>query len=81
MFGLVDTEEGVYVGEFESRDRMLLKAGEDGIRLANGSLLVRFDLETLEETEMAYMGEEEIVSFADGSRYVLASVGNGYSFL
>lgn len=80
VFGLVDTEEGVYVGEFESRDRMLLKAGEDGIRLANGSLLVRFDLETLEETEMAYMGEEEIVSFADGSRYVLASVGNGYSF-
>lgn len=64
LFGLIDTEEAVYVGGYESQNNFYLKAEESGIYLANGNLLVHFDPETQEETELAYTDEENITGFS-----------------
>ncbi len=81
FFGLVDTEEGVYVGTLESRDHFYLKADEEGVCLANGNLLVRLDGHTLEETELAYTGDHKITGFSVGEEYILITTDDhGFSF-
>ncbi len=81
FFGLIDTEEGVYVGTLESRDHFYLKADKYGFCLANGNLLVRFDGHTLEETELAYTDEKKITGFSVGDEYILITTDdNGFSF-
>ncbi len=81
LFGLVDTEEGVYVGGYDSKDNFFLKTDAKGIYLANGNLLVKFDPETLEEMELAYTNEKNITGFAIGEEYVLTTADdNTFSF-
>ncbi len=81
QFGLIDTVEGTYVGSMESRDHFLVKTDRDGICLANGNLLVRFDRDTLGETELAYTGDVKITGFDVGDGDVLAATeGPGFSF-
>ncbi len=81
LFGLIDTQKAIYVGDFESPDSFILKADEEGIFLANGGVLVNFDPETLEETELAYSDNETITGFDVGKEYVLtATTGPGFSF-
>ncbi|MDO5416614.1 MAG: WD40 repeat domain-containing serine/threonine protein kinase [Lachnospiraceae bacterium] len=81
LFGLIDTEEAVYAGGYESRDKSLLKTDEDGIYLSRGNLLARFDPDTLEETELAYTDHVNITGFSVGKEFVLvASDDNSFSF-
>lgn len=81
LFGLVDAGEGAYVGAMESRDNFLLKADESGIYLANQNVLVQFDPDTLEETELAYTSDKNITGFFVGDSYVMtATDDNGFSF-
>lgn len=81
LFGLVDTKEAVYLGGYESKDPMRLKADENGVYLASGNLLVRFAPDTLEETELAYMAGANITAFAiDGPYVMTAGDDNSFSF-
>lgn len=81
LFGLVDAVEGVYVGAMDSRDNFLLKADETGIYLANQNVLVQFDPDTLEETELAYTSDKNITGFFIGDSCVMtATDDNGFSF-
>lgn len=81
LFGLVDTEEGSYLGDFETKGRSLLTVDETGIYLANGDLLVRFDPETFEEAELAYTDHTDIISFSIGKGHILtAGADNSFSF-
>ena len=81
IFGLVDTEDGVYVGEYESRDQFFVKADRDGIYFANGNLLVSFDPDTLEQEELAYTEDKNITGFSVGDGYALAATeDNGFVF-
>ncbi len=81
QFGLIDTKEAVYVGDYSSRDPFLLKTDEQGIYLGNGNLLVRFDPDTLEETELAYTDQENLTGFSIGDGYILAATEKGgFSF-
>lgn len=81
LFGLIDAEEGAYIGAMDSRDRFLIKAGEEGIFLANQNVLVRFDPDTLEETEIAFTDDKNITGFSvGGSHTVVATDDNGFSF-
>ena len=81
MFGLIDTQEGVYIAALESRDHFYLEASERGIFLANQNILVELDTETFEETELAYIEEGYISGYSVGTGYVLAlAEGNSYSF-
>lgn len=81
LFGLVDTKEAIYLGGYESKDPMRLKADENGIYLASGNLLVQFASDTLEETEMAYTAGANITAFAiDGSYVMTAADDNSFSF-
>ncbi len=81
VFGIVDTEEGVLLGESQSGSPYKLKAGADGIYLANENLLVRFDPVTLEQLELAYTDSVNITGFAVDGEYVLAATSdNGFSF-
>ena len=81
QFGLVDTEEKAFAGGLESRDGFLLKADEDGIWLGNGNLLTGLNLDTMEETEMAYTGSVGMTNFAaDRQHTLVATKDNGFSF-
>lgn len=71
VFGIVDTKEGVSLGEYEAAEPFLLQAREDGIFLAKENLLVRFQPENGEETELAFTGNKKITNFAVGREYVL----------
>lgn len=80
-FGLIDTEEITYLGEYESQDAIYLKTDKQGIYLASGSLLVSLDPETFEEKELAYADNVSINAFSVGEKYVLlATDDNGFSF-
>lgn len=72
-FGLIDTEEAVYLGGYDSQAPILLKADETGIYLANGNLLVSLNPDTLEETELAYTNQAGITAFSVGSEFSLAA--------
>lgn len=81
LFGLIDCAEGVYVGEFESRNGMRTYADADGIWLSEGNLLVRFEPGTLDETEMAFTDTLNINGFSAGGGYVLVTTDDGgFSF-
>ncbi|MBR4082988.1 MAG: protein kinase [Lachnospiraceae bacterium] len=80
-FGLVDIDNAEYVGGYSSQDSILLQADESGIFVANGSLLVELDPETMEEKELAYTQDTRIVSFKTGDKYTLvATDDNGFAF-
>ena len=81
LFGLVDCEEGVYVGELESRSEMYMEADVEGIWLSEGNLLACFDPETLEETEMAFTDSLAIRRFSQDGGYILVATDDmGFSF-
>ena len=81
LFGLIDVTEAVYAGGMESRDNFYLEADSRGIFLSNGNLLVRFDPETLEETELAFTEGVNITGFSVSSQHVLVSTDeNGLMF-
>ncbi len=81
IFGLVDTKEAVYVGGYDSLDDFLLDVRDNQIYLSNGNLLVHFDPDTLEETELAYTDSVNITNFSVGKEFVLAATDQpGFSF-
>lgn len=81
LFGLVDTKEAVYLGGFDSQDPFLLGVDERGIYLASKNLLVSFNPETLEETELAYTDQVNITGFSVGDGHVLVATDDyGFSF-
>lgn len=81
LFGIIDTKEGVYIGTLESREDFLLKTNENGIYLANGNVLVKFDPHTLEDIELAYTDNVKIIGFSVGNPYtVVATDDNSFSF-
>lgn len=81
LFGLIDTKEAVYLGGYESPDVFSLTASEAGIYLANGNVLVQFDPDTQEETELAYTDQEKITGFSVGEESILtATDGPGFAF-
>ncbi len=73
LFGLVNTEEGVYVGVVESRDQFFLKTDEQNIYLTNKNLLVSLDPDTLEQKELAYTNDVNITGFSIGDGYVIVA--------
>lgn len=81
QFGLVDTEAKGFAGGLESRDGFLLKADEGSIYLGSGNVLVRLDIDTLEELEVAYTGSLGMTGFAvDGSHALVATEDSSFSF-
>lgn len=81
LFGLVDTKKAAYLGGYESRNGLLLQVDEGGICLADGNLLVHLNPETMEEQELAYMGNASITAFCAGKEYVLTEADdNSFSF-
>lgn len=78
---LADTETNTIVGGYESGNELILQADERGIYLADGSLLVELDVQTMKEQELAYTGSQGIMDFAVGTGYVLVTTDEqGYSF-
>lgn len=62
-FGLVDIDEAACLNEYTSRDNFLLSADRRGIYLSDSNLLVRFEPDTLKETELAYTDNGEYFRF------------------
>ncbi len=69
FFGILDIQEEELCGSMESRDRMLVRTDRSGICLSDGNLLVRFDADTLKETELAYTEGEIIRGFDARERF------------
>ena len=88
VFGLVDVGEAAYLGGMASEQEFLIQAGEGGIRIANGSVLVELGLGTeITQRELAFTGNVSITAFAAeetgeaSHRYVLAATDDGcFSF-
>lgn len=77
FFGLIDLEAGEYVASYESRDPILLKAGPDGIHIANGNLLTALDMEDGSERELAYINDGDIAAFTVSGSDVLVTTDQG----
>lgn len=81
QFGIVDIEEEAFAGGYSSQNHLMLQAGEQGIYLASGNLLVQIDPYTLGEQELAYTDNANIISFYAGPEYTLAATEDGrFSF-
>lgn len=72
-FQLIDTEKASFEGGYESKDKILVSVNEQGIYVANGNLLVSLNPETLEETELAYTEDSNIVNFVIGNAHTLVA--------
>ena len=80
-FGLVDIDEAACLNEYTSRDNFLLSADRRGIYLSDSNLLVRFEPDTLKETELAYTDNVNISAFSVGTEYILVATDNNcFSF-
>ena len=73
LFGLINTRDATFVGSYDSSDRFLLQASQQGIYLANGNVLVAFDPETQKEKELAYTNNANITGFSVEKDYVLVA--------
>lgn len=81
LFGLIDVEEAAYIGGMESADCFVVAADESGVCLANANLLVRIDVETSKEQELAYISNGNITAYSVGASYVLvAADDNSFAF-
>lgn len=72
IFGLVNVEEGTYIGDMESKLRMKAKADERGIWVSEGNLLSEFDPDTLDDKEIAFTDTWNISNFSVSDKHVLA---------
>lgn len=80
VFGLVDTVQGISLGENAAQDPFYLKADENGIYLANTNLLVQITPQG-EQLELAYTNNVNINAFAIGETYAMAACeDNSFSF-
>ena len=80
VFGLVDTVQGISLGENAAQDPFYLKTDENGIYLANKNLLVQITPQG-EQLELAYTNNVNINAFAIGETYAMvACENNSYSF-
>lgn len=77
FFGILDVNAAQMVGTMESRDKVLVRTDTDGICVANGNLLSRFDAKTLEETELAYLEGNTVLDFDVGSRFSMVETDDG----
>lgn len=77
LFGMIDVEQGAYVGGFETLETLRMQADENGIYLAAGKLLERIDVGTMAELEMAYSENADIAGFSvrniEGKDYTLTA--------
>lgn len=85
QFGMLDVEEGAYIGGYDTLDKLLIQADENGIYLAAGKLIERIDADTMTELEMAYSTDADIVGFSvkniAGKDYTLTATDNScFSF-
>lgn len=81
QFGIVDTIEAAFTGGFSSQNHLVLQAGEEGIYLASGNLLVRIEPDTSGEQEMAYTDNVNITGFCAGPEHTLVATEDGrFSF-
>ena len=71
VFQIVDAQEAVLLGVYDSRDELLLQVDERGFYLAEGNLLIHFDSVTLEQMELAFTDSANIKGFSVGKDYVL----------
>jgi len=79
--GIVDTGEGSLLGSTQSGSPYMLETDGSGVFLANENLLVRLDLATLGQTELAYTDSVNITGFAVSDGYVLvAGDDNSFSY-
>ena len=72
IFGLVNVEEGTYIGDMESNLRMKAKADERGIWVSEGNLLSEFDPDTLDDKEIAFTDTWNISNFSVSDKHALA---------
>lgn len=80
VFGLVDTVQGISLGENAAQDPFYLKTDENGIYLANKNLLVQITPQG-EQLELAYTNNVNINTFAIGETYAMAACeDNSFSF-
>ncbi len=77
LFGLIDTEEAVYLGGYDAKEPFLLQTNENGIYLSNGNLLEYIDPVTMEEKELAYTKGANITAFAIDRGYIMTVLDEG----
>ena len=81
QFGIIDVEEAAIIAGFNTQEHQILQADESGIYLANGNLVVKLDLATMSEQEIAYTDDVNIISFTVGAEHTLVATENGgFSF-
>ena len=81
IFELWDTANWEYIAGYESVNKLLLQAEEQGIYLADGNLLVGIEPKTMEEKEIAYTSGNQITGFKVNRDHALvATDDNGFSF-
>ncbi len=67
IFRLADISNQKEIGGYDSQDVYHLKTKEGKVYLSNHNLLVEFDPDSLEETEVAYLDASSIKNFAVGN--------------
>lgn len=75
--GLVTPNGEIYLNGYTSNGELLLQADEEGIYLADGNLLVRFDPETMQETELAFTDNANITDFARDTGFTMIATDDG----
>ena len=75
IFGMTDVEQNEDVMEAQSDMSYIVQADSRGIFLANENLLVKLDT-SREQTELAYVQDENITGFSVGERFIAVAEEN-----
>ena len=75
IFGMTDVEQNEDVMEAQSDMSYIVQADSRGIFLANENLLVKLDTSG-EQTELAYVQDENITGFSVGERFIAVAEEN-----
>lgn len=80
-FAVIDLNTKERIAGYDSSEKILVKAKDEGIYIANGGILVHLDMEEFQEQEIAYTPNANIISFSVAEDSVLAAADDhSFSF-
>lgn len=79
LFGIIDCEEGRYIGDMEGNSVFGIKAYDERLFVTQNDTVVEFNPETFEQTEIAYTENKNIKAFDISDSYAIAAADDSYT--
>ena len=79
VFGIIDCEEGLYLGDMEGSSVFGLRQYGGRLYVSQNDTLVGFDTDTFEQSEIAYTENKNINTFDISDKFAITASDDSYS--